>query len=94
MVTSNGGYNIKNIPTGLKRNEMAAAFWAMTPAPKMMWQFGELGYDYSINTCGNLTVNNNCRTDRKPIKWDYLADANRKSAIRCVFKIIDPAQGA
>jgi hypothetical protein len=51
---------------------MAAAFFFMMPGPKMIWQFGELGYDYSINTCQDLTVNNNCRTDAKPIKWDYL----------------------
>ncbi len=43
---------------------MAAAFWAMTPAPKMMWQFGELGYDYSINTCENGTINK--RLQNKP----------------------------
>ncbi|MCY7421664.1 MAG: T9SS type A sorting domain-containing protein [Chitinophagaceae bacterium] len=84
----NGGYNVKNIATGLKRNEMAAAFWAMTPAPKMIWQFGELGYDYSINTCGNLTVNTSCRTDNKPIKWDYLQDANRKALYDVYSKLL------
>ncbi len=85
---SYNGYNVKNVATGLKRNEMAAAFWAMTPAPKMLWQFGELGYDYSINTCGNLTVNENCRTDPKPIKWDYLADANRKDLYTVYSKLL------
>ncbi len=82
---SNGSYNVKNIPTGLQRNAMATAFWAMQPAPKMLWQFGELGYDYSINTCSDgVTVNNNCRTDPKPIRWDYLLDANR-AALRNVY---------
>src|SRR6185503_108255 len=37
----------------------------------------ELGYDYSINTCVDLTVNNNCRLDPKPIKWDYLQNIQR-----------------
>ena len=75
-----GSYSTKNSATGLKRNEMAAAFWALTPGPKLMWQFGELGYDFSINTCTNLTVDaNNCRLAEKPIKWDYLQDANRKA---------------
>jgi glycosidase len=73
-----GTYSTRDINTGLKRNEMAAAFWALTPGPKSMWQFGELGYDYSINTCSDLSVNNNCRLSTKPIKWDYLANANRK----------------
>ncbi|MCW3111951.1 MAG: type sorting protein, partial [Segetibacter sp.] len=74
---SNGTYNVKDINTGLKRNEMATAFWAMIPAPKMLWQFGELGYDYSINTCENLTIANECRLSPKPIRWDYLANPNR-----------------
>lgn len=56
---------------------MAAAFCFMMPGPKMIWQFGELGYDYSINTCQDLTVNNNCRTDPKPLKWDYLQNSGR-----------------
>lgn len=73
------GYSTKDLNTGLKRNEMAAAFWALTPGPKMMWQFGELGYDYSINTCADLTVNNNCRLSVKPYKWDYLNNTNRKA---------------
>jgi 1,4-alpha-glucan branching enzyme len=70
-------YNVKDVGTGLKRNEMAAAFCFMMPGPKMIWQFGELGYDYSINTCQDLTVNNNCRTDPKPLKWDYLQNSGR-----------------
>jgi len=75
---ASGTYNIKNLNTGLKRNEMAAAFCFMIPGPKMIWQFGELGYDYPINYCQNGTVNNNCRTDPKPIKWDYLQVINRR----------------
>ncbi len=82
---SSGSYSVKNIPTGLQRDAMAAAFWAMQPAPKMVWQFGELGYDYSINTCSDgVTVNDNCRTDPKPIRWDYLTDPNR-AALRNVY---------
>jgi hypothetical protein len=45
----------------------------------MIWQFGETGYDYSINTCENGTINNDCRTNPKPVKWDYYSNANRKS---------------
>lgn len=75
---SAGSYNIKDTATALKREEMAAAFLLTQPGPKMIWQFGELGYDYSINTCADLTVNNNCRTDPKPIRWDYLQQTNRK----------------
>jgi 1,4-alpha-glucan branching enzyme len=82
---TNGNYNIKNISTGLARDGMAAAFWAMQPGPKMLWEFGELGYDLSINRCTDGTVNNNCRLDPKPPHWDYYNDANRK-ALYDVYK--------
>jgi 1,4-alpha-glucan branching enzyme len=75
---SAGSYKIQDTATALKREELAAAFLLTQPGPKMIWQFEELGYDYSINTCGDLTVNNNCRTDPKPIRWDYLQQTNRK----------------
>jgi hypothetical protein len=81
-------YNIKDTATALNRNAMAAAFWAMIPGPKMLWQFGELGYHYSINTCGDLTVNNNCRTDAKPIRWDFYSNANRKALFDVYAKLI------
>lgn len=76
---SSGSYNVKNIPTGLARNGMAAAFWSTQPGPKMLWQFGELGYDLSINRCTDGTVNSNCRLDPKPPHWEYYNDANRKA---------------
>jgi len=75
---SAGSYNVREVSTGLRRNELASAFLYMMPGPKMLWQFGETGYDYSINYCQNGTVNNNCRTDPKPIRWDYLDDTRRK----------------
>ncbi|HEU0064248.1 MAG TPA: alpha-amylase family glycosyl hydrolase, partial [Flavisolibacter sp.] len=76
---SSGSYNVKDIPTGLKRIELDNAFFYTIPGPKMLWQFGELGYDYSINTCSDgITIDPNCRLADKPIRWDYLADPNRK----------------
>jgi 1,4-alpha-glucan branching enzyme len=75
---TSGSYKITDTATALKRQELTAAFLLTIPGPKMIWQFGELGYDYSINTCADLSVNNNCRTDPKPIRWDYYQQANRK----------------
>jgi hypothetical protein len=46
----------------------------------MMWQFGELGYDISIEYNG--------RTGKKPVHWDYLNDANRKAIYDALSKII------
>ena len=44
----------------------------------MIWQFGELGYDYSINYCENGTISDACRTNPKPILWDYLQTITRQ----------------
>ena len=44
-----GTYNVKELNTALKRQEMSAAFFFAMPGPKMIRQFGELGYDRSID---------------------------------------------
>ncbi|MHB1196921.1 MAG: alpha-amylase family glycosyl hydrolase [Lutibacter sp.] len=75
---SNATYNVKNLNTALSRQELAGMFFFTIPGPKMIWQFGELGYDFSINTCSDGTVSNDCRLSRKPIHWDYFDNANRK----------------
>lgn len=86
---SSGSYTIRDTATALKRMELDAAFLFTIPGPKMIWQFGELGYDYSINYCTNGTINNNCRLDPKPIRWDYLNDNRRKSVFTTYSKLIN-----
>lgn len=71
-------YNTRNLQTALKRMELAATFLYAIPGPKMIWQFGELGYDFSINRCPGGGINNNCRTDPKPIRWDYFVNPERR----------------
>jgi hypothetical protein len=66
---SSGNYNTKNLATGLSRMELATVFFLSIPGPKMIWQFGELGYDISIDFGG--------RTSNKPILWNYLTDVDR-----------------
>ncbi|MBX0290239.1 T9SS type A sorting domain-containing protein [Hymenobacter sp. HSC-4F20] len=79
-----GSYNIKDIPTALARQELAAAFFFPVPGPKMIWQFGELGYDKSIMQCPDGTIptpypdNESCKLSNKPILWNYYQDANRR----------------
>ena len=67
---ANGSYSVKNLNTALSREELAGVFFFTIPGPKMIWQFGELGYDMSIDQNG--------RTGRKPVKWDYYTIAERK----------------
>ena len=63
-----------------KRLQAVYAFHFLTPYPKMMWQFGELGYDVSIEENG--------RTGRKPVRWNYLEDANRKALYDAMSKYV------
>ncbi|MFO0508329.1 MAG: alpha-amylase family glycosyl hydrolase, partial [bacterium] len=76
---SSGSYNIKTLSTALDRIKAASLIFYSIPGPKMLWQFGELGYEFSINTCPDLSVNSNCRVAPKPVKWEYLSDPVRKS---------------
>jgi len=73
-----GEYDVTELNTALQRSELATVFFLPIPGPKMMWQFGEMGYDFSINTCEDGTIEEGCRTSPKPIHWEYLEDANRK----------------
>jgi len=77
---ASGNYNVKELATGLKREELAAAFFMMVPGPKMMWQFQELGYDVSIDFNG--------RTGDKPIRWEYAQDQHRKALYEAYARLI------
>ncbi|MBE0642241.1 MAG: T9SS type A sorting domain-containing protein [Bacteroidales bacterium] len=68
---SNGGYDVKDSVTALQRMQLSALFLLGLPGPRMIWQFGELGYDYSIDYNG--------RTGEKPIRWDYFDNKHRRS---------------
>jgi len=75
---SSGDYNIQEESTALARISAIAPMYFMVPGPKMIWQFGELGYDYSINHCPDGTVSEDCRTSKKPIRWDYFNNIERQ----------------
>ena len=56
----------------LARVPLQTAFVVMMPGPKMIWQFGEFGYD--------IHINHNGRTGRKPIPWGWLKGEERQRA--------------
>ncbi len=72
------GYNVKTLTTALRRMQAASVMFYTIPGPKMLWQFGELGFDYSINRCDNGTISNDCRLSIKPAVWEYLDEYPRK----------------
>ena len=60
------------LTVAMRRAGASAAFFLTVPGPKMIWQFGEIGYDYSINY--------NDRTGEKPVVTEsYLAVPERKA---------------
>ncbi len=68
--SGDGSYDVKNLNTALKRAEASAAIYLSIPGPKMIWEFGELGYDVRIDEGG--------RTSKKPVRWNYLDVPERK----------------
>lgn len=68
---SSASYNVRATKVALQRHRATAAFFFTIPGPKMIWQFGEFGYDVSINDFGG-------RTAKKPTRWEYLEDLDRK----------------
>ena len=78
---SSGGYNVTNLATALNRQAAAASVFFTVPGPKMFWQFGERGYDFSINYNGSNVAN-------KPPHWEYMADANRAALYNAYSKLI------
>ncbi len=73
--TSYDWYDITREEIGLKRIEMSTLFHLMIPGPKMFWQFGELGYDLSINWPSG---EGDDRLTPKPPKWEYQEEWRRK----------------
>jgi len=78
--SANSEHDVKDLNIALSRQELAGAFFFTIPGPKMIWQFGELGYDVSIDDPG--------RVDRKPIRWEYFDDVNRKNIYDVWSKLI------
>ena len=73
-VNPGGGSGASEDPfeVAMRRAGASAAFFLTVPGPKMIWQFGEIGYDYSIEY--------NDRTGEKPVVTDeYMAVPARKA---------------
>ena len=77
---SSGSYDVTTLSTALDRMELAGAFYFTVPGPKMIWQFGELGYDINIDFNG--------RVGNKPILWNYFTEPDRKDLYDVWTKLI------
>ena len=80
-------HNVRTLNVALSRMSALGAVSLLVPGPKMIWQFGELGWEKSIFSCNNGSVNSpldatsgDCKLDTKPQpQWasNWLGDANR-----------------
>jgi 1,4-alpha-glucan branching enzyme len=99
------GYNVKMPTTALSRMSALGAVTLLVPGPKMIWHFGELGWETSIFSCNDGTVNTSsdaipgdCKLDTKPQpQWtnNWLGDTNRNKiytdwAKMIMMKIAEP----
>ena len=70
--SAGGGAAEDALTVAMRRAGASAAFFLTVPGPKMIWQFGEIGYDY--------TIEHNGRTGEKPVVTDeYMAVPARKA---------------
>jgi len=95
---SNGSYNVKTLNTALSRMSAIGAVSLLIPGPKMIWHFGELGWENSIFTCNDNSVNTDfdavggdCKLDTKPQpQWvnNWLENSNRNKIYNDWAKMI------
>lgn len=64
----------------MKQLATNTAFFLTVSGPKMIWQFGEMGYDISIDEGG--------RTGKKTLHWEYLNIAERRELHDTYAKLI------
>lgn len=92
---TNSAHNVRNLDVALERQKLTGALFLTIPGPKMLWQFGELGYGYGDNGEECLRGGNECpsvapgRTAEKPVRWDYYDIENRKNLNKTWAAIMD-----
>jgi Alpha amylase, catalytic domain/Secretion system C-terminal sorting domain len=70
---SNPAHNVRDLNTALSRMSAIGAVSLLIPGPKMIWHFGELGHELSINTCTDGSVSGTCKLATKPQpQWGWV----------------------
>ncbi|MCL2596565.1 MAG: alpha-amylase family glycosyl hydrolase [Paludibacter sp.] len=77
----------------LNRVPMNLAFNILLQGPKMIWQFDEMGYDFSINLCekGMISESGECSTSPKPVpdELDWFSNNLRMNVFNKVAQIVN-----
>ncbi|WP_275870531.1 alpha-amylase family glycosyl hydrolase [Algoriphagus sp. CAU 1675] len=72
--------DLRGLQNAVNRNQLLTAFYFAIPGPKMIWQFGEFGYDLELN---------NDRLGIKPTRWNYLDDPQRARLFKLYQEMIE-----
>jgi hypothetical protein len=83
--STNPLHNVKDTLIALERVKTAAAFVFLMPGPKMLFQFEELGMDYSINYPSG---DESDRLSLKPFIWNSYYQDNDRYNLYKTFKYI------
>ncbi len=75
---STSAYDAKHFSNAIDRMKAAGALFFTVPGPKMVWQFGELGYDLTINYCEDGSISESCRLSEKPSAFSLDMDKDLK----------------
>lgn len=73
-----GGYTTRDTTIALQRAGAMASMFFPIPGPRMIWQFGEIGYDVGLQLTETCTDNASIRLSVKPQRWSYRNDTRRK----------------
>ncbi len=76
--------DLQALTNAINRNQLLAAFYFGIPGAKMVWQFGEMGYDEELN---------NDRLGIKPTHWEYLEDEERQRLFNLYKAMIQLKKG-
>lgn len=95
---TNATHNVRNLNTALSRMSAIGAVSLLVPGPKMIWHFGELGWEQSIFACNNGVVNTpsdatagDCKLATKPQpQWtgNWLGNTDRSKIYNDWAKMI------
>jgi hypothetical protein len=75
------GQTLGNLAKIHARMPAIGAVFFLVPGAKMIWHFGDLGCEVSVNTCPNGTITGDCRLSTKPQpQWadNWLTQTDRK----------------
>jgi 1,4-alpha-glucan branching enzyme len=86
--TTQPGYSTKDTTIALQKAAAAAALFFPVPGPKMIWQFGELGYDIGLQLNNQCTDDASQRLSIKPQRWIYREDARRQTLYQIYSALI------